>query len=652
MLTVLRSPARLLRAALVSLAVVAALPVVRATYRIENIDRPGEMRGGITAVTFSPSGTLVVATRYGEIWMRNAAGEWHRFARGLDEPMGVIADSDRVIYVAHRPELLRISDKDGDGIGETYDVIASGWGQSHNYHEFFYGLKRDKAGNFYGALGLDSGDETAAPRQDLRGEYNPVSVLEPTGHRSNMAYRGWAIKITPDGKWTPFADGFRQPNGIGMSPDGDLFYDDNQGDYKPSCGLLNVEPGDFHGHVSSLKWETGYDIRSFTTEQAWRRYKSPAVVFPHGPIGVSGGEPVWDTTGGRFGPFAGQVFTGDFTKLVSRSSLEKVGGGWQGVCFPFLGRNEAPGVVGGEHLTAGAIRGVFAPDGSLYLGATGGWGGGADGLQRVSWDGRPPAEMRDVKITERGFRITFTEAMSAATLRAGANFQVTRFRYYYHAKYGSPWVDEAKVAVKEVLLTDDGHGAELVLEQLAPGFVYEISVPDLRTSKGQALDNPVAYYTANRLLNGEGPVGGTTRLPRPDEKDQGAKDAGDSATTPEAQVAAGEKVYKLYCVACHQANGHGVPGGAANFVEDKTRLAKSDEDLLKTIAGGNETKGMPAFGVVLTTGQRKSVLAYIRATFGEKKAGAAGGAGSSASAGAGASASDPDVGSQGGGRGP
>src|SRR6185436_18468785 len=90
-----------------------------------------------------------------------------------------------------------------------------------------------------------------------------------------------------------------------------------------------------------------------TTEALWRRYKSPAVVFPHGPMGVSAGEPVWDTTGGKFGPFAGQVFTGDFSSLIVRSTLEKVAGAWQGACFTFLGRNESAPYVSGEKLLAG-----------------------------------------------------------------------------------------------------------------------------------------------------------------------------------------------------------------------------------------------------------------------------------------------------------
>ena len=597
----------------------AATLTAHAGYRIEDVPLPPEIRGGISAVGFTPTGTLVVATRQGEIWMRHAAGTWRCFARGLNEPMGFVADSDRVVWVAHRPELLKCTDTDGDGRADTFDALGASWGISNNYHEFFYGLRRDRAGTFYGALGLDStGDKLTLNPAEVRGLLNDNQLLDPTGHHSDLPWRGWAISISPDGKFTPIASGFRQPNGVGLSPAGDLFVTDNQGDYKPSCGLLHVAPGDFHGHVASLKWDPGIDQKNFTIEQAWQRYKSPAVVFPHGPMGISAGEPVWDTTGGKFGPFAGQVFTGDFTRLVVRASLEEVAGAWQGVCFPFLGRNEAAPFATGAKLAAGVIRAVFAPDGSLYLGATGGWGGGADGLQRIVWDGRAPAELRDVKLTGRGFALTFTRPMAAASIAKTANFEINRFRFYYHAKYGSPWIDEAKIAVKEVRTSADGLAAELIVDDLKPGFVYELSVPALRTVDNEPLANPLAFYTANRLLNGERAVGGTTRLPRPGEASLDAKAADTKASaSSDAMIASGEKTYRLFCVACHQPDGRGLPGSAAaNFVEDKSRLAKSDAELLKTITDGSEAKGMQPFGAVLTPGQRNAVLGYIRATFG------------------------------------
>jgi hypothetical protein len=64
---------------------------------------------------------------------------------------------------------------------------------------------------------------------------------------------------------------------MALSPGGDLFVTDNQGDYKPSTGLLHVEQGDFHGHAGSLKWESGNDPSTLTTEQLWQRLESNAI---------------------------------------------------------------------------------------------------------------------------------------------------------------------------------------------------------------------------------------------------------------------------------------------------------------------------------------------------------------------------------------
>src|SRR5262245_56415845 len=126
-----------------ALAFLASMLVAHAGYRIETLARPAEMRGGIVGIGFSPTGTLVVTTRYGEVWMRTTAGAWRCFARGLNEPLGLVVESDRVVWVAHRPELLKCSDLDGDGRAETFDALGGQWGISNNYHEFFFGLRRD-----------------------------------------------------------------------------------------------------------------------------------------------------------------------------------------------------------------------------------------------------------------------------------------------------------------------------------------------------------------------------------------------------------------------------------------------------------------------------------------------------------------------------
>ena len=43
----------------------------------------------------------------------------------------------------------------------------------------------------------------------------------------------------------PFACGLRSPNGINFSPEGDLFYTDNQGEWVATCKLVHLEEGDY-----------------------------------------------------------------------------------------------------------------------------------------------------------------------------------------------------------------------------------------------------------------------------------------------------------------------------------------------------------------------------------------------------------------------
>lgn len=93
------------------------------------------------------------------------------------------------------------------------------------------------------------------------------------------------------------------------------------------------------------------------------------------------------------------------------------------------------------------------------------------------------------------------------------------------------------------------------------------------------------------------------------------------AVSPTAQagdVAAGKTVYNTYCVACHQADGTGMGGAlAADFVNDKARLAKTDEQLIKSIAEGVPGTSMVAWGAMTTEADRANVMAYIRATYGK-----------------------------------
>jgi len=110
--------------------------------------------------------------------------------------------------------------------------------------------------------------------------------------------------------------------------------------------------------------------------------------------------------------------------------------------------------------------------------------------------------------------------------------------------------------------------------------------------------------------------------PAPEPKAAPAPEAPAPAPTGEAKpgdATAGEAVYTDNCVACHQADGTGMGGMlAADFTKEKERLAKSDEELMKSIRDGVVGKKgtMPPWGELLSEQERADALAYIRKTFG------------------------------------
>ena len=114
--------------------------------------------------------------------------------------------------------------------------------------------------------------------------------------------------------------------------------------------------------------------------------KQPAIWFPYGRMGQSISEPIWDTTGGKFGPFAGQCFAGDQTKSTLCESTWRKLTAVQGACFPFRSGFEC-----------GINRLCFGPDAKLYVGMTNrGWGslgGKPFGLQRLVYTGVLPFEI-------------------------------------------------------------------------------------------------------------------------------------------------------------------------------------------------------------------------------------------------------------------
>src|SRR5262245_17213695 len=447
---------------------------------------PGEvLEAG--AIEVLPDGKVAVGTRRGEVWLiENATdpdpkkAKFSRFAHGLHEVLG-LAQKDGWLYVTQRPDVSRIKDADGDGRADKFEVVSDGWEVNGDYHEYAFGSRFDKAGNLWITL-------------CLTGSFN-----------SNSKFRGWAGKVTPEGKFVPTTSGVRSPGGVGFNAEGDVFYTDNQGPWNGACALKHLTVGGFVGHPDSFKWykepEAKYlgpapqvpksGSRMMIEAKKIPQLVPPPVLFPYSKMGQSAAGIACDLSGGKFGPFQKQLFVGDQThSTIMRVFLEKVDGHYQGACFPFR-----------AGFAAGIVPVRFAPDGSLFAGGTArGWGSRGTrqhSIERLVWTGKTPFEIHEMRAKRDGFELTFTQPLDSTTAAAIESYKMKTFTYIYQASYGSPEVDETTPKITKIDLGKDGKSVRLYVDKLQEGHIHELHLPGVRNADGLPLLHPVAYYTLN-----------------------------------------------------------------------------------------------------------------------------------------------------------
>jgi len=449
---------------------------------------PGEvLEAG--AIETLPDGKVAVGTRRGEVWLIEKPyavdpkeAKFTRFAHGMHEILG-LAQKDGWLYVTQRPDVSRIKDTNGDGKADVFEVFAEGWGISGDYHEYAIGSRFDKDGNIW------------------------ITLCLTGSFTSDAKFRGWAGKVTPDGKFVPTTSGVRSPGGVGFNAEGDVFYTDNQGPWNGACGLKHLTVGGFVGHPEGFKWykekEAQYlgaapavpksGSRIMTEAKKIPQLNPTSVIFPYAKMGQSASGIDCDLSGGKFGPFEKQLFVGDQThSTVMRVFLEKVNGHYQGACFPFR-----------AGFGSGCVPVRFGADGSLLVGGTSrGWGSRGNkpfSIERLVWTGKVPFEIHEMRAKPDGFELTFTKPVDPAVAAKPESYVLKTFTYIYQAAYGSPEVDATTPTITRVELGKDGKSVRLHVDGLQQGHIHDLNVSAMRSSAGESLLHPQAYYTLNYI---------------------------------------------------------------------------------------------------------------------------------------------------------
>ena len=469
------------------------IPMADTPYLVDSIAMPQGLSGEVGALTFLPSGRLIAAFRRGEVMIYDPqSDQWTVFARGLHLPLGLLAQSENEVLVMQYAELTRLVDSDLDGEADIYENVTDDFGLGGNYHEFAYGPVKDDAGNLF--IALNSTSNGGVMMEELRGELNEDGLTEK-GLYSAVPYRGWVMRLDPNGDLQPFASGFRSPNGLGFDLEGRLWVTDNQGDWVGTSPLYHVQPDRFYGHPPSLAWSQNWpggkpiDKGVGFLDSARTR---AAVLFPHNVMANSPTEPVV-IRNDDFGPFKGQLLVGEMNQeRIVRVMVEEIGGQLQGASIPFLD---------GGGLRKGNNRLVFGPDGALWVGQNASGWAGSSGIQKIEFTGRTPVDVQTIHLTPEGFRLTFTTTMEESSIRNPANYSIRSYYYEYHEKYGSDQMDVKDIEVEDVLVAEGGKAVELSLYPMEKDRVYELRLNGFQSAGGDTLTNNLICYTINELVH-------------------------------------------------------------------------------------------------------------------------------------------------------
>lgn len=454
--------------------------------------------GALAVSTWDPDGAVFLV----EDWQKEPEkARVTRIAEGLHEPLGMAAVGNS-LFVMQKQEVTQLVDTNGDEVIDRYRQVTSDFGASSNFHEFGFGLAQHDGDLVFGVSGC------VRPGGDSCLEQHPD--------------RGSLFAVDPEtGETRLFARGFRTPNGLTTTSDGELLVTDNQGTWLPASKLVHVTEGSFHG------WRAPDDRRDHgdvTNATVW---------LPQNEVGNSPTQPLELTTG----PYAGQVIFGDiFNGGIKRVAFDQVNGQTQGAAFHFSGG-----------LTGGVNRLVQTGDGSIIVGGVGSRGNWSEpdkkwyGIERLRFREEAAFEPFSVHARPGGFEIVFTRPL-AADFEPGEDIaQVHQWSYRSNEFYGGPKYDLEELPVAAARLSKDRRRLALEIPGLKEKRVVHLSLVDtLRSDSDEELWTTEIWYTQNEVPHDsasganeslpEGSGGGTTASLTAAEEEAGWRLLFDGAT--------------------------------------------------------------------------------------------------------------------------
>lgn len=388
---------------------------------------------------FLPNGDALLATTHGDVWLAKGIDKnlrqitWQRFATGLYQPLGLKIVAGK-IYVLGKDQITELRDLNGDGEADHYRNFCNLSEISGGGHNYATCLETDPQGNFWF-----------------------IRCNDRTPHGGTL------LKVSPDGRAIEVvATGFRNPNGMGVSPNGVVTAADQQGGWVPETRLDICEQGGFYGFVPASK----------QAEQP-TSFDGPLCWIPRVLDNSAGGQ-TW-VPKGTWGPLSEKMIHISYGRCTIMTILRDTAtAGANGGIVPLPGRFEA-----------GVMRGRFHTDGHLYLSGLKGWQtvGLADGaFQRVRFTERNLFLPVAFGVHANGLKLTFNEPLKKDLAEDLGSYDAEMWNYLWSKNYGS---DDYSVLEPEKKGRDPLKIRSARL--LADGKSVFLEIPDIRSTHQVAL---------------------------------------------------------------------------------------------------------------------------------------------------------------------
>ncbi len=366
----------------------------------------------ITAHDFFRDGTAAIATMTGEVWLVKGIDEkleklrWKRFATGLHQPLGMKIIKDK-LYVLGRDQITCLHDLNRDDEADFYECVTNEMQTSPGGHDFIVGLETDKEGRWYFASGNQGVCRIEVGRALLPAESASLRAGVPA-----------SLQV--------LATGFRNPNGLGLSPDGRFVTTSVQeGDWTPATSICQIE----------LDQNLGAHFGAGGPKDG--KPPEPVLMYlPRGEDNSASSQVFIPAAVGTTAPHSWASLKGD-NNLIHLSS----GGGsaWLVMRQQVKGRWQAAAVKISGNFDSGPQCARFNPkDGHLYVNGMQGWGTYTpkDGcFQRVRFTGGDKPVPVAFEARDNGVIIRFNQPVKDAD---AATCFAQCWNYKYGPQYGSP----------------------------------------------------------------------------------------------------------------------------------------------------------------------------------------------------------------------